>query len=299
MSTIDNFPENVLLDIFDFYRMTHTLPKSPCTTWAWHVLVHVCRKWRQLVFTSPRRLGLRVCCTPVTPVRKMLDIWPPSLPITIHNMGMKDPLMGPDPDEDDNMIAALERRDRVCAIDLAFILRFSHRQLERVMAAMQEPFPLLTHLYLGSPHLYSDLYSVSNEEMARTLPAKFMGGSAPRLQRLKLHGINAFPALPNLVLSPEALTTIEFNDIPSTAYISPEAMVAFLSTLTRLERLIIQFRSQISPPTTPTSQRVAIPFTRAVLPALACFRFSGASGYLEDMLARIDAPILSSVEFVS
>jgi hypothetical protein len=295
MSTIDDFPENVLLDIFDFYRMTHTLPESPCTTWAWHVLVHVCRKWRQVVFTSPRRLGLRLCCTSMTPVRNMLDIWPPSLPITIHNLGIKGPPRASHPDEDDNLIAALERRDRVCAIDFVFIFRFTDRQLERVMAAMQEPFPLLTHLYLRLPYLYP----MSNQEMvARTLPATFMGGSAPRLQRLTLHGIS-FPALPSLVLSPEALTIIELNDIPSIGYVSPEAMVAFLSTLTRLRRLIIEFRSRISPPTTPISQRVTIPSTRAVLPALVCFRFKGAGEYLEDMLARIDAPMLSSVEFVS
>jgi hypothetical protein len=268
MSTIDDLPENVLLDIFDFYRMTHTSPKSPCITWAWHVLVHICRKWRQVVFTSPRRLGLRVCCTPVTPVRKMLDIWPPSLPITIHNK-TKNPFSPPDPDEDDNMIAALERRDRVCAIDLFFILSFSRCQLlERVMAAMQEPFPLLTHLCLTLPHLHSagSIYSGSTEEMARTLPAKFMGGSAPCLQRLKLHGINPFPALPNLVLSPETLSIIVLCHIPSSGYVSPRVMVAILSTLTSLERPFIQFKSPSPPPTHSTSQRDAIPSTRPPSP---------------------------------
>jgi len=160
---------------------------------------------------------------------------------------------------------------------------------------MQEPFPLLTHLYLRSPYLY--LVSSNEETAARTLPATFMGGSAPRLQCLTLHGIS-FPALPSLVLSPEALTIIELTDIPSTGYVSPEAMVAFLSTLRRLERLIIEFQSPSPPPTHSTSQRDAILSTRAVLPALVYFRFKGASEYLEDMVSRIDAPMLSSPELV-
>ena len=49
---------------------------------AWHTLVHVCRNWRNVVFGSPRRLNLHLCCTKRTPVRENLDIWP-QLPIII------------------------------------------------------------------------------------------------------------------------------------------------------------------------------------------------------------------------
>lgn len=57
--TIDMLPEIALLDIFDFYG--HEID-------AWHTLVHVCRKWRIIVFGSPRRLDLRLLCTASTPV---------------------------------------------------------------------------------------------------------------------------------------------------------------------------------------------------------------------------------------
>jgi hypothetical protein len=276
MTTIDDLPENTLLDIFDFYRVTHIRPGSPYKIWAWHVLVHVCQKWRQVVFASPRRLGLRLRCTPMTPVRKMLDIWPPSLPIIVDNAHSHS-------DEDDNLIAALERRGRVCIISIEGL---THHQLERLATAMQEPFPLLTHLYLES----------KEATVAPTLPATFMGGSAPRLQLLILSRIS-FPSLPSLVLSPEALTRIELHDIPSTNYVPPEAMVSFLSTLTNLKYLVIEFKSS-SPPTHPASQRDAIPSTRAVLPALTCLEFKGANKYLDDMLARIDAPRLRSPELL-
>jgi hypothetical protein len=52
----------------------------------WHTLVHVCRRWRDLVFASPRRLNLRLLCRKDTPVREMLDIWP-ALPIVIQDIG--------------------------------------------------------------------------------------------------------------------------------------------------------------------------------------------------------------------
>ena len=53
---------------------------------AWHTLVHVCRKWRNIVFGSPRRLDLRLYCTEKTPVRKTLEVWP-LLPIVVYGFG--------------------------------------------------------------------------------------------------------------------------------------------------------------------------------------------------------------------
>jgi hypothetical protein len=283
-TTIDDIPENVLLDMFDFYRIIPMFPENVYSVWEWHVLAHVCRKWRQVVFASPERLGLRLICTSMTPVRKMLDIWPPTLPIIVENSAFLRSQSDGD-DEDDSLIAALERRDRVCVITINHLTR---HQLERLTAAMLEPFPVLTHLYLGS----------KGEEapaVAPTLPATFMGGSAPRLQRLMLKGIS-FTALPNFVLSPENLTSIELRDIPSTGYVSPEEMVAFLSTLTRLGYLIIESKSP-SPPADPMSRRAAPP-TRVVFPALVYFRFKGVSEYLEDMVVGIDAPLLRDLDVV-
>ena len=103
---------------------------------AWQSLVHVCRRWRSVVFGSPRRLNLRLVCTAKTPARDTLDVWP-ALPLVIR-------CNGDYPTESvDNIIAVLERSDRVCQINLMDVPS-SH--LEKVSAAMQEPFPELTHL---------------------------------------------------------------------------------------------------------------------------------------------------------
>ena len=48
----------------------------------WQLLVHVCRRWRNVVFGSPRRLNLQLRCTHETPVKDKLDVWP-SLPLII------------------------------------------------------------------------------------------------------------------------------------------------------------------------------------------------------------------------
>jgi F-box-like len=78
--TIDILPEDVLLEIFDFYV-------DPARKYdgieVWCTLVHVCRKWRNVVLESPLRLNLRIRCHPTTPVREKADIWP-ALPIVLE-----------------------------------------------------------------------------------------------------------------------------------------------------------------------------------------------------------------------
>ncbi|KAH8981993.1 hypothetical protein EDB86DRAFT_3086579 [Lactarius hatsudake] len=146
---------------------------------------------------------------------------------------------------------------------------------------MRKPFPVLAHLKV----------SVSLDDgNAVVLPAEFLGGSAPCLQTIHLRGI-PFPALPSLVLSASHLVKLELRSIPPTGYISPEAMVASLAALPRLETFIIQFQSATSRP-----DRIhPLPITRTVLPSLTYFEFQGAGEYLEDLVARIDGPQLDRI----
>jgi len=68
--TIDMLPEVALLKIFDFMRMKRRADRGVAHA------VHVCRKWRNIVFASPCRLDLRLFCDARTPVRETLDVWP-------------------------------------------------------------------------------------------------------------------------------------------------------------------------------------------------------------------------------
>ena len=173
----------------------------------------------------------------------------------------------------DNIIAALEHNDRICYMDLNDL---PSSQMEKVIAAMQQPFPALEGLFLNS---------LSETE---AIPASFLGGSAPQLQKLWLDHI-LFPGLPRLLLSATHLVSLHLYHIPHSGYFSPEAMVTGLSALTSLELLGIEFKS---PRSRPDRRRRPPPLTRTLLPALTDFEFNGVSEYLDDLVARIDAPLL-------
>ncbi len=261
--TIDLLPEKILLEIFDLYSIDDDAERE-----AWQTLVHVCQKWRNVVFGSPHRLNLRLLCTGDKPVRKMLDIWPP-LPIIIRSRTTG---VG-----GDNVVAALTHNVRVCEISL-------HSKpgslWEKIMAAMQEPFPALTHLDI---HTNDEKGIVSNS---------FLGGSAPNLRYFELSGV-PLPGLLKLLSSATLLRTLHLWNIPRFGYISPETMATALSVLTRLETVSLDFqtRSYLG-----RGYRHPPPPTRSVLPALTEFYFEGVSEYLEDLVAWIDAPLLDSFE---
>ena len=253
-------PDVALLEIFDSYVSEGWID-------AWYTLVHVCRKWRNVVFGSPRRLDLRLYCVPRTPVRETLSVWPP-LPIGVWATGTE-------PWGMDNVFAALEHNNRISHLDLADI---PSSQMEKVLAVLQQPFPTLIFLALSA-----------KDETTLVDPVSFLGGSAPDLETLSLERISV-PGLPKLLLSATHLVSLFLWSIPDSGYISPEAMVTCLSMLTGLRSLVIEFESPRSRPDRKT--RRPPPPTRTLLPVLAQLSFRGVSEYLEDFVARFNAPLL-------
>ena len=179
----------------------------------------------------------------------------------------------------DNVIAALEQSDRVCQVTLRALADW---QLEKVLAAMQVPFPELTELQLISDG--------ETPAITPAIPDSFLGGSAPRLRDFTLTGI-PFPGLPKLLLSATHLVSLRLPKIPHSGYISPEEMVALISALSSLEELILKFQSPQSRPDWET--RRPPPSKRSVIPALTCFHFEGDIEYLEELVTFIDVPQLN------
>jgi F-box-like len=138
---IDILPDDILLEIFDFYLNLSELYRSKRGIEAWQSLAHVCRRWRNLVLGSPRRLNLRLFGTPQTPAKDTLDIWPTFPLLVVGNMSFR---QSP---STDNVIASLGQSNRVCDVSLVDIANW---QFENVMAAMQVSFPALTVLQLSS-----------------------------------------------------------------------------------------------------------------------------------------------------
>ena len=248
---------------------------------AWCTLVHVCQKWRNLVFASPRRLNVRLVCTSRTPVREMLNIWP-TLPIVVQTRfrGLYARLCkGEDSKNVDSTIAALRHRDRVCQI----CLRNLQLDQSPVFAAiLQESFPALTRLYLETEY----------REFPMPHPDSFLGGSAPRLRSLTLDGI-PFPELPKLLLSTKDLIELRLLNVPDSGYISPEAIVTCLSSLTGLEKFSLTIGSLRSP--LDESSRRLPALARVDLPGLGQLELHGFDDYLEDLVSRINAPRLTHI----
>jgi hypothetical protein len=282
--TIEDLPDDVLLEIFDLFvvkhqdlnfrrRLNRSSRKTDSEIESWQSLVHVCRRWRCLVFGSPRRLNLQIRYASGTPTRKILDVpdihvWP-ALPLFIHGRVTKTSV--------DNLISLLlersDRSDRISQIDLEC---YPSSQTEKLWAAMHDPLPELVILCLGG---------LSRPRFLQ-IPDSFLGGSAPRLRYLYLDDI-PFPGLPRLLLSATHLVQLYLRDIPDSGYPSPEAMATCLSMLPSLETLRFECLIFRSFPNLKSRRP-----SRSVLPALTNFRLKGANEYLEEFVARIDAPQL-------
>ena len=199
-----------------------------------------------------------------------LDIWP-ALPLIIRGDLIST-------SSTDRIAAALGHSSRVCEVDLVT----DHGQLEKVLAAMQVPFPEMTELRLKSL-----------DETPPTIPDSFLGGSAPRqLRFFRLEGI-PFPGLPKLILSATHLVYLALSRIPHSGYFSPETMVTFLSVLSGLDTLSLGFESPQSYPHWESKQPPALKCS--VIPSLTYFFFRGVSDYLEDLMTRIDTPKLNDL----
>ena len=262
---IDVLHDDVLLEIFSHVTGDRCQSAKRAMK-EWQSLVHVCRRWRLLVFGSPRRLNLQLLCTPGT-TRESLDVWPGMLLIVEGSISSRSV---------DDIVFALGHSDRICRI---WLLISGREQWDKVLAAMQVPFPALTDLAL----------LCHQGGAAPVIPDNFLGGSAPCLRFFEIHSVS-FPGTPGLLLSSTHLVELHLVNIPHSGYISSEAMATCLSVLTRLRILHLEslpFRSRPD-----RGSRRPPPITRSNLPNLTWLWFKGASEYLDDLVAQIDAPRL-------
>src|SRR6266850_2164410 len=275
--TIDTLSDDALLEICSsVQQISHPYESFWTSFWEmrwWIPLVHTCQRWRHIIFASPLRLRLVVPCRPPSAARKWesLDIWPP-FPISVLCSSTKLGDYG-------SVVAALGHRERVFEISFDFQGDF---EVETVAAVMEKPFPALKSLSLSSSDDVED-----GVERYIPIPEAFLGGSAPSLRTLALSFVR-FPALPRLLFSAPNLVSLTLENIPT---IHCEAMATCLAALINLERLRIEGFARrshyhhTSPPSLP----------RAVVPALTFFQFKGFDEYLDDFVARIDAPILRTI----
>jgi hypothetical protein len=277
---VDILPDSVLLEIFRFCLCEPTeFPVQRASDW--QILVHVCQRWRRIIFASPRQLNLNLNCSNRTPVRKNLAFWPVPLLLTLDYTFTF--VNGVSPVDEDNVVAALEHPKRLHRI----AIRGPASLIRKVVTVMRKAFPALIHLDLNS-----NVDNSSSRLNFPVIPKIFLGRSSS-LQYLHLRRLS-FPQLPMFLLSACNLVTLKLEDMPPNGYISPEAMVGSLSALTKLTTLSVSLHDRTFSP----DKKRSYPDhpIRTILPALTALHYEGRNWYLEDFLARIDTPRLDQLK---
>jgi hypothetical protein len=231
--------------------------------------VHICRRWRCIVFEAQQTLHLRLFCTHGTPVLKTLHYWP-ALPIVVQYGGSL-ALGQPTPKDEDNIIAVLKQSDRVSSITLTVTSSLLNK-----LSTIKRPFLEL-----------EDLVLLSRGTARLTLPGAFRWGS--RLRCLHLTRI-AFPSLLQCLYSSKNLIDLQLHNVLNPSNFSPDALTEALSRMTQLRSLSLHFLSNTKyrAPPPPSGERF-------VLPLLTHLNFRGVTNYLEDLVAITDAPCLEDI----
>ncbi|KAI9454583.1 hypothetical protein BJY52DRAFT_1188866 [Lactarius psammicola] len=167
----------------------------------------------------------------------------------------------PASEDEDSLLAALEQSDRVYSIGLTV-----SSSLLNKLSTISRPFSGLEKLrvLVGPSPSYSPL-----DQDCLSLP-------------------------PSASLPSRDLVDLQLNEIPGVGYFSPEAFANALCGVTQLETLSLHFLSL-----PPRRNYPALPppsWDRVNLPTLTCFRYRGISKYLDNLVARINAPRLGDID---
>ena len=165
----------------------------------WYKLAHVCRRWRIVTLGSAFHLGLCLVCTFGTPVADMLAHSPP-LPLIIDYSYANWDITA---EEEERIICALDQHDRIRRVRLQ-MPRISVPNLQKLVMAIDEEYPVLEYLILESP-----------KKAALMLPETLQG---PHLRHLVLTGFTLPTGSPLLTTAVGLVTLALVMNLPS-AYI--------------------------------------------------------------------------------
>ena len=242
----------------------------------WYKLTHVCRRWRCLILASASHLNLRLVCRRGTPVADMLTN-SPLLPLIIDHIRPIDSITAED---EAGIMLALQHRDRVRRIRLEMPLW----NLQKLIPAMDEEFPMLEYLYIAPPAKY-DSWLI--------LPNTFQ---APHLRHLILMNF-AFSIRSPLVMISTGLVTLSLQHTPRSVFSHPSDLLQQLSLMPQLETLGITFHSPV-PNRDLERQLMDRPatMTRIILPNLRWLALRAPSNYMEAVLSRMTTPLLERLQ---
>ena len=272
-TTIHRLNDDILLDIFNWYRLENAYLWN--SGLRWFKLSHVNRRWRHLIYQSTSHLGMHIGCENGSPIVDTLDHIPP-LPLFVNYGSSKDRRGKTIPPGQDELeiCHALRLHDRIRHVKLT--LPFSISQ--KVLVLLDKHFPILEHLSLSL---------AAKNSIPLALPKAFI---APNLRHLALAGIGLTKRL-RLLTSTVSLVTLNLYKIETSSCIRPRLLVARLQSLTQLKELSIDFSIPIPRPST-ERDLLGEKGAPVILPSLTNFQFKGVGAYLDCLIAQIRAPLL-------
>jgi hypothetical protein len=285
---INCLPDEVLLEVFDSYRQffdDHQYDNQWRKKYAWFNLVHVCRRWRAVVFASCSRLDLNIVVGPEKPDQiKTILSRSFNLPILVDYSSRPGGRYRPRREITGSVLwrmrAALRDRDRVREIFFGegWPIDFTRE----LFNATNHPFPALESLILCFPFGQKPY-----------IPATFLRGSDHSdlpLRRLKLYGVS-LASVSGFLLFATALTDLTLN-VPFSImrFESCQSRELFLACLQGMQSLCsLDLTVLTTPSLLPGSE-----FHSTLVPLLKLTRFhySGPGIFLNNLMSGLSAPSL-------
>ncbi|KAH9980638.1 hypothetical protein BJV77DRAFT_404499 [Russula vinacea] len=240
-----------LLQIFSHYRLENEDNWNLRQTW--RNLVHVCRRWRNLIYDSSSHLDVCLLLMNDSPSIDTLGHLPP-LPLVIDFSDRTETISQKD---EDNIHLGLQQHGLVRRV----VLEAQSSSLRMWLELMKKHFPRLRDL---------SLFSTTIEEMNLTLPETLQ---VPDLRRLSLHGVGLPKGL-SLLSSVTALSTLSLTQIRGSCCFSPRSLVTQLQDLPHLEELSIGFAISTPLPSS-EGELLPVPIAPVTLPTLRRLTFRG------------------------
>ena len=271
--TINHFPDEVLLEIFDSYRRSAIFYKWK-RKYVWFNLAHVCRKWRAIMFASTTRLDLGITVGPLKPAH-IKTILSGTLPIFIKYDCMRDDLTR---SALWRLRTTLKQHDRVREISVEGTTAL----FDKFFRATNCTFPVLESLVLRPKY---------GEEL--TIPDTFLGG--PDLSHLHLRYIRlariSLSSVSRLLLSTSTLIelSLQIDNAFGTSVETP--LLACLQGMPLLCRLYLFISSShLESTSLPSTLKDIVPLSN-----LTNFAYFGHCVMLDALVAGLSAPFLQSL----
>jgi hypothetical protein len=282
---INSLPDEVLLEIFVFYRQGIDLYDYRWRKkYVWFNLAHVCRKWRAVMFASFSRLDLGITVGPQRPSH-VNSILSGPLPILVEYTGVHSDrdLTG---SEFRHMLIAFGRRHRDRVREISF--EGTSANFNKFFEVTNCPFPVLESLVLN--------FKAGFE---LKLPDAFLRG--PNLPDLHLRRLRfrraLFASVSGFLSSATALTDLSL-EIDTVFGPSPEtSFLACLQGMPCLRSLNLSIPKSESSKLFGSLLRPSTPEDIVPLSNLTCFHYVGHPIFLSALLAGFSALSLQDVDF--